>query len=84
MWFIHFKTGTEDEIKVINNQELKDFIWERVLQVKEHPNFLQNPFVQAIAQKDATTRYRSCLTTVKQQAFKRNLKKIASFLFMHI
>ena len=81
---IIFKTGTEDEIKAIITQELKDSIWERVLQVKEHPNFLQDPFVQAIAQKDATTIYRSCLTTVKQQTFKRNLKKIASFLFMYI
>ena len=81
---IIFKTGTEDEIKAIITQELKDPIWERVLQVKEHTNFLQDPFVQAIAQKDATTIYRSCLTVVKQQAFKRNLKKIASFLFMHI
>ena len=81
---IIFKTGTEQEIKAIITQELEDPIWERVLQVKEHPNFLQDPFVQAIAQKDATTIYRSCLTLVKQQAFKRNLKKIASFLFMHI
>ena len=81
---IIFKTGTEEEIKAIITQELEDPIWERILQVKEHPNFLQDPFVQAIAQKDATTIYRSCLTTVKQQAFKRNLKKIASFLFMNI
>lgn len=81
---IIFKTGTEEEIKAIITQELEDPLWERVLQVKEHPNFLQDPLVQAIAQKDATTIYRSCLTMVKQQAFKRNLKKIASFLFMHI
>ena len=81
---IIFKTGTEEEIKAIITQELEDPIWERVLQIKKHQNFLQDPFVQAIAQKDATTIYRSCLTTVKQQAFKRNLKKIASFLFMHI
>ena len=81
---IIFKTGTKEEIKAIITQELEDPIWERILQVKKHPNFLQDPFVQAIAQKDATTIYSSCLTTVKQQAFKRNLKKIASFVFTHI
>ena len=52
---IIFKVGTEEEIKVIISQELEDPIWERILQVKEHPSFLQDPFVLAIAQKDATT-----------------------------
>lgn len=81
---IIFNVGTEAEIKAYITQELEDPIWVRVLQVKEHPNFLNDPFVQAIVQKDATTIYSSCLTTVKQQAFQRNLKKIASFLFTHI
>lgn len=81
---IVFHAGTEEEIKAIITQELEAPIWERVLQVKEHPDFLKDPFVQAIAQKDAQLLYSSCLTLVKQQAFKRNLKKIASFLLMHI
>lgn len=81
---IVYKTGTEEEIIAYITQELKDPIWERVLQVKEHPDFFNDSFVQAIAQKDASTIYHICLTTVKKQAFKRYLKKIASFLFTHI
>ena len=81
---IIYKTGTKEEIITYITQELNDPIWERILQIKEHPNFVNDPFVQAIAQKDATTIYSSCLTIGKQQAFQRNLKKIASFLFTHI
>lgn len=81
---IIFKIGTEEEIKAYLAKELEDPIWERVLQVKEHPSFLQDPFVKAIAQKNFQLLYSSCLTVVKQQKFKRNLKKIASFLFTHI
>ena len=81
---IIFKTGTEEEIKAYIAKELEDPIWKRVLQVKDHPNFLNDPFVQAIAQKDVNTIYHICLTTVKKQAFKRYLKKMASFLFTHI
>lgn len=81
---IIYHVGTEEEIKDYLTKELKDPIWKRVMQVKEHPNFLNDPFVKAIAQKDVQLLYSSCLTFVKQQAFKRNLKKIASFVFTHI
>ena len=81
---IIFKTGSAAEIKSVISHELEDPIWERVLQVKEHPNYLAEPFVVAIANKDADTLYNICLQRVKKDAFKRRLKKIASFVFTHI
>lgn len=81
---IIFKTGSAAEIKSVISHELEDPIWGRVLQVREHPNFLADPFVVAIANKDAHTIYDICLERVKKEAFKRRLKKIASFVFTHI
>lgn len=81
---IIFKTGTAAEIKSVISHELEDPIWERVLQVKEHRNFLADPFVVAITNKDADTIYDICLERVKKEAFKRRLKRIASFVFTHI
>ena len=50
---IIFKTGSAAEIKSVISHELEDPIWERVLQVREYPKFLADPFVVAIANKDA-------------------------------
>lgn len=81
---IVFKTGSATEVKQVISQELEDPIWERVLQVREHPNFLADPFVVAIANKDVDAIYDICLQRVKKDTFKRGLKKIASFVFTHI
>ena len=81
---IIFKTGSAKEIKSVISHELEDPIWGRVLQVREHPNFLADPFVVAIANKDADTIYDICLESVKKDAFKRCMKRIASFVFTHI
>ena len=81
---IIFKTGSAAEIKSVISLELEDPIWERVLQVREYPKFLADPFVVAIANKDADTIYDICFQKVKKEAFKRNLKKLASFVFTRI
>jgi hypothetical protein len=63
---------------------LEDPIWERVLLVREYPKFLADPFVVAIANKDADTIYDICLERVKKDTFKRCMKRIASFVFTHL
>lgn len=81
---IIFKTGSAAKIKSVISHELEDPIWGRVLQVREYPNFLADPFVVAIANKDADTIYDICLERVKKDAFKRCMKRIASFVFTHL
>lgn len=81
---IIFKTGSVQEIKEKLSKELEDPIWNQVMQIKEHPQYNDDPFLKAIASKDVTTIYNSCLSEVKQNRLKRNLKKIASFVFTHI
>lgn len=81
---IIFKVGSAKEIKSAISHELEDPIWERVLQVRNHSNFLANPFVAAIANRNVDAVYEFCLQTVKKDTFKRLIKRIVSFVFMRI
>ena len=75
-----YNAGNKDFIidKII--EELSDPVYNEIQKVKEHPNFLKEPFVIAMAQKDAFSIYDQCLEIVKKNRFERNLKKIAGLL----
>lgn len=81
---IVFKVGSERDIVSSINDELQDQIWDTVLQVEGHPQFHAEPFVKAIAQKDAQMLYNICLTDVKQKKWQRVFKKVISFILTHI
>lgn len=81
---IIFKAGTEEEIVKNISYELQDPIWENVLQIEDHPQFHDEAFVKAIAQKNAQMLYNICLTEVKKQRWKRLFKRIISYILTHL
>ena len=69
--------GDKDFIIRRITEGLSDPLYDEIQKVKEHPNFLKEPFVIAMTQKDALSIYDQCLEIVKKNRLERNLKKIA-------
>ena len=72
------------EIKNRISEELKDPIYKDIMQVQNHPAFLEDPFIKAIAAYDSNMRYDLCKKQVKKEIPIRLLKKIISFILIHI
>ena len=81
---IAFKVRSPKEIKNRISEELKDPIYKDIMQVQNHPAFLEDPFIKAIAAYDSNMRYDLCKKQVKKEIPIRLLKKIISFILIHI
>ena len=75
---IAFKVRSPKEIKNRISEELKDPIYKDIMQVQNHPAFLEDPFIKAIAAYDSNMRYDLCKKQVKKEIPIRLLKKIIS------
>src|SRR5699024_7221259 len=78
-----FKVRSPKEIKNRISEELKDPIYKDIMQVQNHPAFLEDPFIKAIAAYDSNMRYDLCKKQVKKEIPIRLLKKIISFLYIY-
>ena len=81
---IIFNVGTKDQIISNINKELSDPLWDRALQIKNNPNYFNDPFVRAIQDNDAEKAYTLCLEKVNKEKWSRLLKRILSFIFTYI
>lgn len=81
---IIFKAGTKDQIISNISKELSDPLWDRALQIKDHPNYFNSPFVQAIQNKDAEKAYTLCLEKVNKEKWSRLIKRIASAVLRYL
>ena len=81
---IAFKVRSPKEIKNRISEELKDPIYKDIMQVQNHPAFLEDPFIKAIAAYDSNMRYDLCKKQFKKEIQIRLIKKIISFILIHI
>ena len=81
---IAFKVRSQKKKKNRISEELKDPIYKDIMQVQNHPAFLEDPFIKAIAAYDSNMRYDLCKKQVKKEIPIRLLKKIISFILIHI
>lgn len=65
-------------------EELNDPIYDEVQKVKNHPNFLKDPFVISMTQKDIQSIYEYCYKIVKKNKYRQGIKRIASLLLKYI
>ena len=81
---IIFLNNSEDE--TINNisKELEDPVYQKISEVTGRPNFLTDPFVVGILNKDAITIYQLCKKIVDGEKWKRNLKWAASKILNYL
>ena len=81
---IIFKVGTKDQIISNIRKELSDPLWDRALQIENHPEYFNEPFVQAIQNKDAEKAYILCLEKVNKEKWSRLVKRIASSILSYL
>lgn len=81
---IIFKVGAKDQIISNISKELSDPLWDRALQIENHPNYFNDPFVQAIQNKDAEKAYSLCLEKVKKEKWSRLVKRIVSSVLRYL
>lgn len=81
---IIFNFGDKEDILLKIKEELRDPLYLEVQKVKSTEAFLDEPFVKAMAQKDAVALYNLCEALVRQQRWQRLKKKIVSFLLGHV
>lgn len=81
---IIFKVGTKEQIISNISKELSDPLWNRALQIEKHPNYFNDPFVQAIQNKDAEKAYCICLEKTKKEKWNRISKRIVSAVLSYL
>ncbi|MBR3455930.1 MAG: glycosyltransferase family 2 protein [Bacteroidaceae bacterium] len=81
---IIFNFGDKEDILFKIKDELRDPIYQEVQKVRNTEGFLDDPFVKAMAEKDAEAIYNLCEALVKQQRWQRMKKKIVSYLLGYV
>ena len=81
---IIYKVGTKEQIISNISKELSDPLWNRAMQIEDYPNYFNDPFVQAIQNKDAEKAYSLCLKKTKKEKWKRLAKRIASAVLRYL
>lgn len=81
---IVYKVGTEDDIIINIANELSDPMWDRAMQIDNHPGYFKDPFVAAIRDKDAEKVYKLCEEKVRKERWERLAKRIASAVLTNI
>ena len=81
---ILYHVGTKDQIVSNIAKELSDPLWDRAMQIENHPEYFADPLVQAIQQKDAEKVYELCREKVKSERWNRRIKRVASMILTNI
>lgn len=77
---IIFNYGDKEDVLIKIKEELSDPLFQEVQKVRNTEGFLDDPFVKAMALKDADSIYNQCMALVKQQRWQRRKKKLVSYL----
>lgn len=76
MFRFHCSAENDSKTSVLRSwwqsKELSDPLWDKALQIENHPNYFNEPFVQAIQNKDAEKAYTLCLEKVNTNGLLRN------------
>lgn len=81
---IIYHLGDKEDICRAILRELSDPIYKDIQDVKECPNFSNDPFVKAMLKKDASLIFEFAHSKVKKDLFPRKAKRIVSYILSYI